>query len=47
MITSSSSFKLSPPIPPMPENYKKTTIKDLEKKDKELKKINNFSGKTA
>ena len=28
----------APPIPPMPENYKKTTIKDLEKKDKELKK---------
>ena len=37
-ITSSSSFKLSPPIPPMPKNYKKTTIKGLEKKDKELKK---------
>ena len=27
-----------PPIPPMPENYKKTAIKDLEKKDTELKK---------
>ena len=27
-----------PPIPPMPDNYQKTTNKDLEKKDKELKK---------
>ena len=28
----------SPPIPPMPKGYKKTSIKDLEKKHKEVKK---------
>ena len=27
-----------PPIPPMPKGYKKTSIKDLEKKHKEVKK---------
>ena len=27
-----------PPIPPMPKGYKKTCIKDLEKKHKEVKK---------
>ena len=40
-ITSSPNFPPNHPhpIPPMPINYQKTTIKCLERKDKELKKL--------
>ena len=34
-----------PPIPPMPKGYKKTSIKDLEKKHKEVKKNNQTTRK--
>ena len=37
-ITSSPTFKSSPPIPPMPIHYQKTSMKDLERKDKQIKK---------
>ena len=34
-----------PPIPPMPKGYKKTSIKDLEKKHKVVKKNNQTTRK--